>query len=365
MMLRNTVARHFTKQFYIACWPDCLTQYQYLFYNALKDVQVFGSVVINERWLRNTAHLFDAIHIHWPEDIWRRRGRLIGAFGVISLRHYLRLAKNLGLKRIWTMHNLEHHEGVNWIDLLGYRTLAKENDLLICHSEFAAKALTQRDHPEGRVVIMPHGNYDGVYPTPRPRDVVLRELGLNPEKPAVCCIGLIRHYKGIDIAIGAIRKLSGQIQIIVAGNSFYDPGPLVKSLSNAALIFHRLSEQEFADVMGASDAVLLPYRKITTSGVLLAAWTFGRGVVASDLPYFREMSKLEPNAARFFPVEDSSALADIILEYLSIPFKIRKRAARRLADHYAWERCVEPVSQIINEWRTNQASNAHEYTVKT
>jgi len=118
------------------------------------------------------------------------------------------------------------------------------------------------------------------------------------------------------------------------------------------LLDHWLSEQEFADIVEASDAVLLPYREITGSGALLAAWTLGRGVVASDLPYFREVSKPEPDAAQFFPVENSPALAGAILEYTSIPFEVRHRAALRMAERYTWEWCVESLVQLLEDWRT-------------
>ena len=60
-----------------------------------------------------------------------------------------------------------------------------------------------------------------------------------------------------------------------------------------------VSDQAYSDIVAAADAVLLPYRKITGSAVLLAAWTLGRGVVASDLPYFREMADGEPESAHF------------------------------------------------------------------
>ncbi len=280
----NASSSAFPKPFRIAYWPDCGTgnPYQRLFYNALKfrGVDFWNAAVIDERWLKNTAHELDAIHIHWPEGLWRQHGPgpTGAAWGVIGLWRFLRLAKRLGLKRIWTVHNLEHHEGVDWIDCIGYRTLAKESDLLICHSHGAAKALLQRDRPKGRVVMMPHGNYDGIYPSPRPRDIVLKELGLNPERPVVCCVGMIRHYKGVDVAVNAMRSLSGQIQIIIGGlPHLYDTRGLANSqagLNGTALVARTLSEQEFADIVGASEAVLLPYRKITGSGTLLAALTF-------------------------------------------------------------------------------------------
>ena len=62
---------------------------------------------------------------------------------------------------------------------------------------------------------MYHGNYDGVYPAPRSRETVRREIGLDAEKPVVGCLGYIRHYKGVDIACAAMERLRGRVQLLV------------------------------------------------------------------------------------------------------------------------------------------------------
>ena len=69
-----------------------------------------------------------------------------------------------------------------------------------------------------------------------------------------------------------------------------------------------LTNAEFSDAVAASDAVLLPYHAVTGSGVLFAAWTLGAGVIASDLPFFREMLESRPLGGRTFRLGDSTAL---------------------------------------------------------
>lgn len=152
-------------------------------------------------------------------DIWRSRGRT--AFsrlrGVIGLLHFLRLSKRLKIKRIWTVHNLAQHEGVDWVDRWGYRILARHSDMVICHSQWAAEELRRRDRPRGRLVVMPYGNYGLAYPEARPRTLVLKELGLMPELPMVCCIGNLRGYKGLEIVCAAVEKLGNQFQLVIGG----------------------------------------------------------------------------------------------------------------------------------------------------
>lgn len=329
-----------------------------LFYAAVKPlgIRLVGACHINDLWLRENASRLDAIHLHWPEDNWRyARNRFGGALrGIIGFWKFLRLTRRFGISIIWTVHNLEHHEGIDWIDHLGYRLLARYADLLICHSYSARNVVEKRWRPSGRIIVMQHGNYDGVYPEPRPRREVLERMGLQPDVPTVCCVGGIRKYKGVDVAVEAIGILNGGYQLIVAGwpSAKYDLGGLRRTTDNMPFVRvlpQLLSAQDFADIVGASDAVLLPYHHITGSGAFMAAMTLSRGVVASDLPYFREMLSVNGDAGRLFSPRDAEALALAIKEYLLIPHERRQNAARSLAADCAWDRIVKPICVAIKQ----------------
>jgi glycosyltransferase involved in cell wall biosynthesis len=182
----------------------------------------------------------------------------------------------------------------------------------------------------------------------------MRELGLDPDIPLVCCIGIIRRYKGMDIACDAVRTLRGAVQLAICGSPYSkDDTAVVREQMRdirGVLVPRALSDQEFADVIGASEAVLLPYRKITGSGSLLAAWTLGRGVIASDLPLFREMLATEPKAGQLFRADDAASLADAIGSYLAMPARTRNEAAVRAANFYSWDSTVEPVVKAFATW---------------
>jgi beta-1,4-mannosyltransferase len=333
---------------------------------AAHGVRLTTRLVCQPRWIRDHAAELDGIHVHWPEKIWRgkTRGRLHQAARQVTFARYravimfgraLKAARRLGLQRLWTVHNLEPHDGADWVDRLGYRIAAANSDLIVCYSRAAAADVQALYRPPGTVVGIAHGNYVGIYPPARDRDTVMRGLGLDPGRPMVCCIGIIKRYKGLDVACGAIRTLGGSVQLAICGSphSADDVAAIRAQMAGlpGVLVARPLSDQEFSDVIAASEAILLPYRKITGSGSLLAAWTQARGVIASDLPLFREMLSAEPGAGQTFTPDDSPSLAAAISAYLSTPGQLRSAAAVRAANFYSWDRTVEPVIKEMRQWK--------------
>ena len=99
--------------------------------------------------------------------------------------------------------------------------------------------------------------------------------------------------------------------------------------------------------MGASDAALLPYRNVTGSAVLLTALGFGRGVITSDLPYFREMLEGEPDAGLTVSGSDPFRWAAAIESFLARDADARNAAALRLAERYSWDGSVMAVLDAL------------------
>ena len=83
----------------------------------------------------------------------------------------------------------------------------------------------------------------------------------------------------------------------------------------------------------------------------------GRGVVASDLPYFREILGGEPDAGRRGALHGSRPCGPSTSStYLRKPVEARQRAALRLAEQYSWDRCVESLVGAIDDVRAVRSS---------
>jgi glycosyltransferase involved in cell wall biosynthesis len=259
----------------------------------------------------------------------------------------------------WTVHNLAPHEGRAFVNHLGYRVVAAHADLVIAHSQFVATEARRR-YRARTGIVMPIGNYAGVYPGPRPREDVMKDLHLNPALPLVACLGTVRRYKGIRTAIDAVATLGGRVQLLVAGDPFPDAGAheIEAAASNAPwlrVLLRHVSDREFSDFASASDAILLPYTRAATSSLLLAAWTLGRGAITSDLRCFSDELVAHPQAGTMAPAGDVAKFAESIQRYLSIDGKDRTAAALAAAAARDWSRCVLPV---VAAMRSSPDTNA-------
>ena len=91
-----------------------------------------------------------------------------------------------------------------------------------------------------------------------------------------------------------MQHVPDDVQLLIAGGSEFpdqveEVHQLAKNVPSVKFDFREpLSDVEYAEAILACDAVLLPYRDITSSEALLSAWTVGRPVITTRLSYFEE-----------------------------------------------------------------------------
>jgi glycosyltransferase involved in cell wall biosynthesis len=108
---------------------------------------------------------------------------------------------------------------------------------------------------------------------------------------------MIEPYKGVDGLLAAFSALPSALnaQLTVAGEC--RDSSLKESLMEMArrsprhvtLRFERIAEEEVSGLLGGADVIVLPYRKITTSGSAVLALSHGRPLIVPDLPGLTEL----------------------------------------------------------------------------
>ena len=321
-----------------------------------------GGEFSDEALRNNTEH--DGIHFHWIERFWESPSALSRLHGIVGMYRYCRLAKKLGKKIIWTVHNHTSHETSRRIDTFGTRVVTAHADLIITHSNWSRQWIESHCPVGGQVITMLHGNFSEVYHQQASREDVLRRYGLDPAKRTVGVIGAIRPNRGHETAIECVRKLGTDVQLLIAGMA--NSSDYVESLkaragnsSGIAIQPGKLTDQEYTDTLAACDIQLLAYTSITTSGAFISAWSLGCPAVVSDLPLFRELMPDNPAAGVIMKGDDRvDAAVKAVKQVLDIPRETCRAAALEQAAKLPWDKTVMPAVEVIKSWQSNATASS-------
>jgi beta-1,4-mannosyltransferase len=239
-------------------------------------------------WLR--AGRPDVVHLHWTHRYLRRQYGM-RSWGRRRTAVELRILRRLGVRVVWTIHNVGVHGGERSAEeRLAHATIATASDAIVCHCEaaraLAADAYRLDDPTRARMHVVPHGNYRGAYPDTLGRAAAREALGLTPDQTAFLFLGQIRPYKGVEELIDAFRGLDRRdARLVIAGR--IEDRSLGDTLRQQAggdarviLLPGHVPDDRMHVFLRAADAMVLPYRDVLTSGSAILAMTFGLAVVA-------------------------------------------------------------------------------------
>jgi glycosyltransferase involved in cell wall biosynthesis len=240
-------------------------------------------------WLRGGRP--QVLHLHWTHRYIGAQLR-VRSWGRRRTALELRLLRRLGVRVVWTVHNVHSHEGrkKGSGERAAHAAIARASDVIVCHCE-GAKTLTAEGYrlePEvqARIRVVPHGNYEGVYPDTMDRATAREALGLEPDARVFLFLGQIRRYKGVMELLDAFRQLPRpDARLVVTGKLHY-PGleePLREHAGDdprIKLLPVLVPDDRIQVFLRAADALVLPYRDVLTSGSAILGMTFGVPVVA-------------------------------------------------------------------------------------
>jgi glycosyltransferase involved in cell wall biosynthesis len=265
---------------------------------------------------------------------------------------YLTLLRRAGVPLVATAHVVTPHEPIP-LQHAVYRQVHHAPDLVVAHSEFDRRRLVDEfSVPPGRVVVIPHGEYGFFASDDRPaRDEARRALGLSPQDEVALFFGYVREYKGLDLLLDAwpaVREARPRARLVVAGDPVRLPASRRRALEEQARRLGavvRLEFVPFADVaryFAAADALALPYRHVSQSGVLYLALALGLPVVATRVGALPELLH-DGESALLVPPESPGDLAAALVRLLGDP-TLRERLARggrRIAEEHSWPAVAE------------------------
>jgi phosphatidylinositol alpha-mannosyltransferase len=158
--------------------------------------------------------------------------------------------------------------------------------------------------------------------------------------------------KGMAVLLGALPTLAKRfpdIEILIVGRGdkdelLEDAGKLAKHLR----FLGQVDDRQKASAMRSVDVYCAPHIGGESFGIVLVeAMAAGTAVVASDLDAFRRVL-VDGKAGRLVPVDDSSALADGLVEVLDNDV-VRKRyvdAAAEAVRRYDWSVVARQIMRV-------------------
>lgn len=255
-------------------------------------------------YLLNLVNLAVRFLFHKPDIVHVQFLPLI-TVGIPFEVWFLRFAKLLGVKVVYTVHNVVPHERSRR-DKYVYSRMYDLADRLICHDMPAKNRLISEFHvTPSKIEVIPHG------PLFQPGESATaaearRTLDLPGEGCLVLFQGIIRPYKGVPFLLKAWRNaldngLCGLLLIVGTG----DPEQLaeirqcvddleLKSL--VKLVFRFVSIEDLDKYYKAADILVYPYSAVTSSGALMTGIGYAKPIIATAVPAFYEILHHEDNS---------------------------------------------------------------------
>jgi glycosyltransferase involved in cell wall biosynthesis len=304
--------------------------------SALRGLEYVPSARRAERLLGELAP--DVVHVQWLG---------IAPYDVRWLRRVARVRPT-----ILTAHDVFPRRRFNARGWHAALTLA---DRVVVHSDRAADELAATGIPRDRIVRIPHPVFDAA-PGSEPGE---------PSGTTLLHFGLLRSYKGLDVLIRALPAVAREVpgvRLVVAGHPFDPVEPLralAEQVGAGELVEWRLGfvpESEVPALFGAAAAVVCPYLKLDSSGVLATALGYGRPAVVSDVGSLGTTVR-EFGAGRAVTPGDPEALAAACAELLTDPAALADaaRGAREARATLTWDASAAEHERLYEAVRRERA----------
>ena len=301
-----------------------------------------GSDYLSGKWLLRNRKSVDVLHFHWTQYHYLGASRRESWSRMLRFNAKLILARLLGYRVVWTMHNTLPHERpypeVDWISRL---CTAHTAHSVIVHCEEGRRQLWQRFRRRRQVVIAYHGNYVQAYPNTISRLEARRLLGVDLSCLVFLFFGAVRPYKGLEDLIAAFRDLlESHLRLLIVGRPYSED--YGAALVSAVQGDHRImmmpefvSDSEVQVYFNAADAVVLPFTHVLTSGSAMLALSFGKPVIAPAIGCLPEI--VTRDVGILYDPAQADGLRTALRQCLNLDLEHMGRKAWDKARQYDWD----------------------------
>ncbi len=299
---------------------------------------------------------FNIFHLHWVAFTPKTNNKIIRTLDLFYVIFILLLIKVINYKLVWTIHNITPHDCLTINDLFITRFLYKIADVKIVHSKNTMEELKELKINIKNVVIIPHGNYIEYYENKINKIQARKRLHLDKNAFVLLFFGEIKFYKGIDELLKTFLDLAGDYknsQLLVVGKVYEEQiEKLLKKYKSKLkdhlqLFLQYIPDSEIQYYMNAADIVVYPFRKITTSGSVLLALSFGKPII---YPLIGSLKELPDNIGFSYSIDNENNLHDCLEKALKNKKSLNELGHNALsyAKKLSWNNIAKQTLEVYN-----------------
>ena len=200
----------------------------------------------------------------------------------ISLRLALGIHEMSAIPIVVNIHDPVPHTGEeNWKGSLARKLIFRRTSHFILHSEYTRRAFIDRFRTDPQNTSTVRLGVMEIYHEYAP--VAPAEL-----RNVILLLGRLSKYKGVELFVRAAGTIAEQIpdcEFVIAGRSSHGYRmPNLPALSNGGrftIVNRYLNNREVAGFLRDARIISCPYEEATQSGVVLAAYAFGKPVIVT------------------------------------------------------------------------------------
>lgn len=261
----------------------------------------------------------------------------------------LLLVKLLFGKIVLTVHDVSSFANSSHSSII-VRLIYKFTDLILTHNEFSKEEIIKANtNLTSQIYIIPHGNYTPFINIQDDKENSRNKLNIPNDKKVLLFFGMIKKVKGLEVLLLALKdvvKENPDVLLVVAGkpwkNDFTAYQKIIdeNNLSDYCLLRTKfISHEDVEHYYCAADLVVLPYKKIYQSGVLVMALSYSKPALVSNLPPLKEVVT-DMETAFLFETEDHVSLSkklNLVLMDADKLEQVRKSGEKLINTKYDWD----------------------------
>jgi len=272
----------------------------------------------------------DLVVLDWWTLIWQP------GFAYIARR-----LRRHGIKTAFLCHNLFDHDAHGLKRKVSEYFLKQADAYIVQSSE--QQAMLHEIKPDAELLLRIHPIYDRFPAAGKP----LSKRG----RLELLFFGFIRPYKGLDTLLAALGALQDrEVHTTIVGEAWGDVEALKKQITDAGVPsletkIEYVTDAQAADYFARADAVVLPYRSATGSGVVALAYHYGKPVIASAVGGLKDAVR-DGKTGWLVPPEDPAALAAAIAKTTRQQAAACKPAIEAFCRENSWQAMAEAICNL-------------------